>query len=119
MQDEDGYFTPGSLTLPPDLAPEQRARALGIVRDMQMQMEQYIVEAEVPDDDTFDEAMTGLVGSLNKDPQRVREYAELTIGRPVTEALMIYDGRAEDGSAKFSFAVTLGESQPADPDPED
>lgn len=102
----DGYFTPGSLALPAWLSPEERREAMEILDEI----EQALEGAGGEDYQSTLEGGQAFVARLNESPARLRSYARLHTGLPITSAIALFDGLSTDGKYLLSFQLDLHES---------
>ena len=108
MSNSDGYFKPGSLTLPAWLSPQQRSEALAIMDEVEGSLDRILVEAS-ESEQSPEETGQVFVDYLNAHPENLITYAQLHTNLPVKAARALYDGIAEDGNWMISFDLDFDE----------
>lgn len=104
--DVDGYVKPGSLTLPAWLNPEERRQALELLDEIERAIDSSIADGA----SSSVESGQAFVERLNETPERLRSYARLNTGLPVSAATAHFDGLSPDGQYLISFQLDFNES---------
>lgn len=114
-QDDEGYFEPGSLNLPPTLTIEERAQAIGILRQIEEEIAEVSERHFIGAGQDLEAAQQEFVDGLNRDPERMRQWAQLHLPVPITAAKAVADGIDDEGNWRISFDVELQDDE-AGPD---
>lgn len=105
MDSKEGYFAPSGLNLPAWLSPTERRDALEILDEI----EQAFDAARSGGSSYTVEDGQAFVDRLNDTPERIRSYARLSTGLPVSSATARFDGFSPDGQFLISFELDFHE----------